>query len=130
MRAKSAVLHPGKGHANCGLLGAVCVALVECTHACFRIFGPVDRTLVARLSSGRAGRHCRSQWLRSELKSWDCGAIGLGFVLTGSSWRVRSGGARQAMSPAACQQPVEEVLRAGQPPSWARPSLLGVVLPG
>ena len=36
MRAKSAVLHPGKGHANCGLLGAVCVALVECTHACFR----------------------------------------------------------------------------------------------
>lgn len=43
MRAESAVLHPGKGHANCGLLGAVCVALVECTHACFRIFGPVDR---------------------------------------------------------------------------------------
>lgn len=30
-------------------------------------------------------------WLRSELKSWDCGAIGLGLVLAGSSWRVRSG---------------------------------------
>lgn len=55
MRAKSAVLHPGKGHANCGLLGAMCVTLVEYTHASFCIFGPVDTTLVARLLCGRAG---------------------------------------------------------------------------
>jgi hypothetical protein len=50
MRAESAVLHPGKVHASCGLLGAMFVTLVECTNVPFCISGPVDRTLIARLS--------------------------------------------------------------------------------
>lgn len=48
----------------------MCVTLVECTHASFRIFGPVDRTLVDRLSCGRAGQHpLVSPGMRSEAKA-------------------------------------------------------------